>query len=449
MKLKLLNYFNKKTFLYSSISIIIVTVSILAPVLIMTEKIDKPIRITSNSHFVEYEFPGGGTPSNPFIIEGYRIRDKGEPSIFIANVTLSFTIRNCILSSISNYGIYIENFKFGTINISNNSINCHHSVGIYLRETKCRSLVVANNTLKDNLNGIVILNCQNEALIANNTLEYNDAGISIGNSPNHEIFNNFFNQNRVGIYSSINDECTFSNNRFFGTLINTTDYNKESCGIKVDHGYYLNISSNLCDGFTKGMYIVDLRWSNITSNTCKNNIDGISVIRASTNIFENNSCTQNERYGFFLNRDTDLFGCYVSVLNNTISDNKYGIYFEDGAADILCFNYISNNTYGIFVEDHGGFNIAYNNFIYNKKWAIYLKSGFSDNIHHNNFLYNNIEGLSQARDEGFLHVWYDDVALVGNFWSNWNQTGYYYIEGSAGSIDYYPLMVPISIYFLI
>jgi len=438
---------NKKVILFASSFVIIIAVSILVPLLIILEKFDKPIRITSNAHFYEYEFPGEGSPANPFIIEGYRIRDKNEPSIFIANVTLSFTIRNCILSSISNYGIYIENFKFRTANISYNSINSHSSVGIYLKETECSTIIVANNTLKDNLNGILILNCQNEALIANNTFENSDLGISIGNSPNHEISNNFFNQNRVGIYSSSNVKCTFSNNRFFGTIINTTDYNKESCGIKVIFGNYLNISNNLCDGFTKGMHIGNLLWSNITSNTCKNNIDGISVIRASTNIFENNICTQNEKYGLFLYRDEEMWGEHVSVLNNSISDNKYGIYLEGGTADFLCFNNISNNDYGIFVEeDHVNLNITYNNFKGNKKWAIYLKSGYSNKIHHNNFLNNNIEGLSQARDEGFSHIWYDVVALVGNFWSDWNQTGYYYIEGSAGSIDYYPLLNPIFLF---
>ncbi len=445
MKLRQLNLMNKKEIVLSSVSIIVITASILIPVLIIVKNVDKPIRITSNSHFFEYNFPGEGTPSNPFIIEGYRIKDKDEPSIFIVNVTLSFTIRNCILSSISNYGIYIENFMLGAVNISYNSINSHSSVGIYLKETECRTLIVANNTLKDNLNGIVILNCQNEAILINNTFEYNDAGVSIGNSPNHEISNNFFNQNKVGIYSSSNVECTFSNNRFFGTIINTTDYNKESCGIKVSSGYYLNISNNLCEGSTKGIHIGNLLWSNITNNTCKNNIDGIYVIHASTNIFENNTCTQNERYGFFLYRDEQMFGSYVSVLNNSIYDNKYGIYLEGGTSDIFCFNNISNNTYGIFVEqDHVNLNITYNNFIGNKKWAIYLNSGSNNKIHHNNFLNNNLEGFSQSRDEGFLHIWYDGIALVGNFWSDWNQTGYYYIEGSAGSIDYYPLLNPIS-----
>ena len=53
---------------------------------------------------------------------------------------------------------------------------------------------------------------------------------------------------------------------------------------------------------------------------------------------------------------------------------------------------------------------------------------------------------SQAKDDGEGNLWYEVISEEGNYWSNIGQNYTYMIDGSANSIDPYPLSVsPISI----
>ena len=84
----------------------------------------------------------------------------------------------------------------------------------------------------------------------------------------------------------------------------------------------------------------------------------------------------------------------------------------------------------------------------NKKWGIRYFAGYWDTsnggiiIHHNALIDNYLDGTSQARDSSELddieNIWYDEILLEGNYWSDW-VSGVYYIDGSAGSVDPYPL----------
>ena len=60
-------------------------------------------------------------------------------------------------------------------------------------------------------------------------------------------------------------------------------------------------------------------------------------------------------------------------------------------------------------------------------------------LHHNSFIDNNLIGTSQAYDRGANNLWYDAKKKKGNYWSDWNKTGSYSIDGSADSFDLYPL----------
>ena len=37
-------------------------------------------------------------------------------------------------------------------------------------------------------------------------------------------------------------------------------------------------------------------------------------------------------------------------------------------------------------------------------------------------------------------MWYDATSETGNFWSNWDETGTYAIEGDGGNVDLYPFL---------
>jgi len=116
-----------------------------------------------------------------------------------------------------------------------------------------------------------------------------------------------------------------------------------------------------------------------------------------------------------------FFGSQAIIKNNTIIQNtNEGIRLEFTDSSLLFYNLIENNGYyGIFVVQTSDYN----------------------QIHHNWFINNFIEFGSQAWDDGDSNMWYLVYTLEGNYWSNWNGTGPYYIAGKAKAVDRYPLNI--------
>jgi hypothetical protein len=52
---------------------------------------------------------------------------------------------------------------------------------------------------------------------------------------------------------------------------------------------------------------------------------------------------------------------------------------------------------------------------------------------------NNPFGTSQGYDAGRENLWFDEEYKVGNHWSDFEGRGKYSIDGSAESVDKYPL----------
>ena len=81
--------------------------------------------------------------------------------------------------------------------------------------------------------------------------------------------------------------------------------------------------------------------------------------------------------------------------------------------------------------------ITYNNLINNTEYGIFVETD-NNEFYNNTFIDNNLGGTSQAYDEGTGNNWYDTSTNTGNYWSEWS-SGSYSIDGSAGSVDLYPL----------
>ncbi len=87
--------------------------------------------------------------------------------------------------------------------------------------------------------------------------------------------------------------------------------------------------------------------------------------------------------------------------------------------------------------------LSYNLLQENEGYGVYLLLWSDSNIiHHNTFIDNNLGGSSQAYDDCTDNYWYDTATLGGNFWSDWLEIGSYPIDGSASSVDLYPLDEP-------
>ncbi len=103
----------------------------------------------------------------------------------------------------------------------------------------------------------------------------------------------------------------------------------------------------------------------------------------------------------------------MTVVNNTIERNEYGIRIVGSSFNTICNNsMILNSVYGLYIESGSHNRIYFNILAFNEE--------------------------TNAFDDGNDNHW--NSTESGNFWSDYDGTGVYHIQGEAGSIDYHPFI---------
>ncbi|MBY9001737.1 MAG: hypothetical protein KGD64_12540 [Candidatus Heimdallarchaeota archaeon] len=103
-------------------------------------------------------------------------------------------------------------------------------------------------------------------------------------------------------------------------------------------------------------------------------------------------------------------------------------------AEDLWNNYATESEY-----NSNNCTITFNLIAGSNSYGLYLRDGNQTLIHHNAFFDNFLTGTSQGYDSTFYSLWYDILAMEGNYWSNY-LVGNYSIDGLSGSHDVYPLL---------
>ncbi|MHA1420010.1 MAG: right-handed parallel beta-helix repeat-containing protein [Candidatus Heimdallarchaeaceae archaeon] len=295
-----------------------------------------------------------------------------------------YLIEGYNITTTDSTGIHItDTTKYFTIR------NCYveaNDYGIYIDTVVAgTAIVISNNCTNNNLRGIYIYE-SSSSTITNNTCSNNgEYGIYLGDSISSTVVGN---------------TCNFNN----------------LYGIYIDSSGGSTVSNNLCSYNNYGLLFYWSVNSDVINNICSNNdVDGIYLYASTSSTVSNNTCSYNNGDGIFL----EYSGLSTVIYNTCNNNNNRGIFLYDSACDVI-------------------YNILYKNVGY----GVYLSGSDSDLVHHNNFVANNLGGPSQANDDGSNHFWYDTVTLEGNYWSDWSGTGTYAIDGSAGSVDLYPLVEP-------
>ena len=463
---------------------------------------NKPIIIWQDDDFKNFDFLGDGSIDNPYLIDNFKIITDSKYSIFIFHTFKHFVIQNCHING-KEYGIYLDNIADGTATIKDNfcsgneiGIRISHSnnititnnicsnnkgtsgIGIFISDSTYCNLTnnhcsfnevngirleessfcyLYNNTCIENISfsrtasGIVVFKSTNVVLV-NNTCNSNEEGygIHIRVSPHTILQNNTCEENYLmGIYLEVSPYALILDNKITN---NGPWYLRDSHGIMLEYSPFCNLTRNNIDSnIGNGIYL-------LYSSNCF--------------IFKNQICNQI-KYNINLNSPHNtffgfavycLYSSYVNVLNNQGSSN-YGSCWVEISHDVN----ISSNTWGqdenYTIEIYEGSNCSIqNNIIDTNEAGIHLtlttssivKSnliinsesyglsfyGTSSNniVHHNSFIDNNLEGTSQAYDEGINNIWYDNITEQGNYWTDWSGSGNYSIDGPSSSVDPYCLM---------
>jgi parallel beta-helix repeat protein len=274
-----------------------------------------PIYIDYDDNFTDpYNFPGAGTPGDPFRIENYNITVSGDyPILFSGNNTKHFVIQNCFLKTDTNIGIYLGKYYDmgeGTVRILNNIITTEYQSSIEMYGGN--SSVISGNTIKSYTYGISVEYSFNSFISENNITGGDDSGIYLGYSYNSTIIRN---------------TCI---NSFFG--INTYE-----C-------YNMIIKHNNCTSNFEGI-IIDSGYNNsITNNILVNNDDnGIEADYCDDSVFTNNLFQENSGYGIDIDANSDNNIIHHNAFINNIGGTSQA--FDDGANNVWYDDTVNEGNY--------------------------------------------------------------------------------------------------------
>ncbi|MCE7749110.1 MAG: hypothetical protein GPJ51_11975 [Candidatus Heimdallarchaeota archaeon] len=408
------------------------------------------IYINEDSDFIDYGFPGNGTHSDPYLLQDMTLSENSTTlsSIHIENTTRFFVISNNIITANNNYSIYINNIASGTGVILDNTFDFsdiswpHSNIGIS---------IVSSNGIR----------------IEKNDFIYCYRPIELWWSEDIDIYNNDIHSGLFGVGShNINIEhnllgsVRFTSGSSYISIKN--NYIDDHTGVYFSETTYSEISSN----YFEFPYDVGIFLSESSNNIIHNNIiedAGVGIeIKSNSNqiTLTENTCAKSRYYSLFVesceniicSRNNFSLSTYHNVIfhdvskivflnNDVVSAEYHGLYFSTCPDVFIGQNYIARNELtGIYCDNVDDSTII-NNYIHlNSEFGLFFDIQSSNNvIHHNEFYNNNLDGYSQACDNGENNTWFDLTQKEGNIWMDYEGEGDYYIDGTAGSVDIYPL----------
>ena len=219
-------------------------------------------------------------------------------------------------------------------------------------------------------------------------------------------------------------------------ILNNIIISESNYGIILNGGNYSTITENNINSLYCCIQLDSCDFSLISKNTIHSKNDaGMDISFCSNITVTKNTCLECSEGIILTYSDNSII-----THNNITESGNDGIYLQDSAYITISNNYfIESVSRGIYSSSSYNSVITNNLFQGNGEYGISLVLSSSNNVvHHNAFIDNNLAGTSQANDDGSNNIWYDDVTSEGNYWNEW-VSGSYSIDGTASSVDPYPL----------
>ncbi|MHA1521304.1 MAG: NosD domain-containing protein [Promethearchaeota archaeon] len=380
---------------------------------------DATIAIDGNGELDQFisdeNLNGDGSIDSPYIIENYTINASSAHGIDISNTDAHLIIRNCTVAGgfHDNWGILI-----------NSSLN----------------VKILNNTLTDNLAGIILL-YSNNTMISRNNASYNTGGSGI-------VLSEFS-------YYNIISENILTNNHYRGVFISpSSKYNtisKNNMSNNNEAGIYNYKSSNntiseniINHNFNYGINLYQSSNNTIFGNNISDTIGfgyGIHLSSSSNNnTISGNNASQTSGNGITLTTNSN----FNTISDNTVNNNQNGIYLTASSNNTLIENKASENSgNGITLSTNCNFNTVSDNTVNNNDDGIHLSSSSNNNTligntandNNDNGIYminycnlNTISGNTIKNNSGngiYLYSRNDNNTLFGNTINNNSENGIY------------------------
>ncbi len=420
--------------------------------------------VINNTNIASFSSSGTGAIDDPYIIDNLNINTTDGNAVKFYYVTSYFVLRDSNIKG-STYGVYVDGGTSGGVTIINCTLEGNFAVGganahymtIYNNTLKTeernrftRGANFTNNVVYSTGDGIMGVS-QYDITVKDNVFYGNKSEFSIGSVTNSSIENNILYDGSFNLeFNTISDllNTSFENNivngRPFGLLVNLTD--TIVTGNQYGQIYIANSTNIEIEGYSIDNVYVGLQVFNSTNITINNvNVTGRNGITAETvdglliencNFYGeyygiqteevyNNLIIQNNYFEGFRDAIELIFSDKVKIKNNTIIDAKTtGIVLDEGSDLEIMFNIIT-----CYIVDEG------------YQSCIDLFGFETASIYYNVFIgLGNEEAYLVEEGSVTSAFWYNDSLEIGNYYSNWNGSGSYTIEGDGGSEDLYPFI---------
>jgi parallel beta-helix repeat protein len=391
------------------------------------------------------------------------------------NVSTGVTLGYCTSSSVLNTEFYHNGYAGLWVSHSDDTIidgvtARDNKFGIYLWESP--SSTVRDCILEDNWDAGILNSGADFSTMENNVISSSSDtvdGINLSIAIDCVISQNTLTNVGIDIqsYQLSNWKHTFSGNAINGKPL----------------GYFEGLTSTSLDGTLYGQLIL-LECENVIINggnfsraggvsiyesenctlhdaeiigSCDS---GVELYRSPGALIENVDCSEAFRTGIRIHQSSQSIikncdsnrsssgGISVYYSENCViqgcrvSGNYWSGIALDSSYSIVGQNWIRNNEHdGLVMMDCSECTITENVVIDNKGYGVVVVS--YPELEGRNHIYGNSIGWNvegNAIDYGLFNTW-DNGVDAGNAWSDYNGTGYYYIEGEGGSVDRFPTIL--------
>ncbi len=211
----------------------------------------------------------------------------------------------------------------------------------------------------------------------------------------------------IGNWNSITKTCTLTGNVNQTIQIDTDGITLNGnghtiAGMNTGFGVYIyrksniTVESTIITGFSSGVYATCCDHNKFVNNTFSNNAFGVHNDRAANTTIANNTFSTNNR-GIYSYMSPDASAASNNIINsNRISGSRVAGIHLFGVGDAVYNNNIENNERGILVQYYLGMGA----------YAIY----------NNNFIQNTV----QAASSGGITSFNLDKPTGGNYWSDYD-----------------------------
>jgi parallel beta-helix repeat protein len=374
-----------------------------------------PIKIVGDAAFTAANgvVGGNGSPSNPFVIQGWDIDTSSTNGIDVRNTSSSFIIRNVSVHS-ANYlydGIYLNNTQSGRLE---NSTIYGNFLGAFVGYSANITIIKNNISFNGNSSfpigqGGLAVSWASNITIMGNTASHEFVGIGVGESKSVIVSNNTVNGDMYGISSAVNLPCCMLS-AIYNNIASHNYY-----GIEIGQSLSTVVNNTLTAN-RYGIWLYNANGINVSDNTITGNIYGVGFDfnDANEQILANNF-TGNEYGVYSQNR-----ACCSNISGNRFESNYGGgIEFNTlESAFTITNNYFLSNGKGIeAVYTSNDQNIIGNGFYYNGVGVAFVQSSVGSHVYNNTLYANNI----QASDDsgGPFNYWNTTYPQGGNYWSSY------------------------------